>query len=62
MGEWHTVYEDEVEERWVTVASIEDADAGLEQNGDGRTPLAGAEAADSSSHLSLIQLRTSRRS
>ena len=69
MGEWKTVYEDEVEERWVTVkvyeseddlagdegpavrvtaAPIEDDEDGLEQNGDGQTPSAGAEAADRS--------------
>ena len=69
MGEWKTVYEDEVEERWVTVkvyeseddedgdegpavrvtaAPIEDVEGELEQKGNVQTPVAEAEAADSS--------------
>ena len=69
MGEWKTVYEDEVEERWVTIkvyeseadkddeegpavrvtaAPIEDNEGGLDQSGDGKTPVAGAETADGS--------------
>jgi hypothetical protein len=67
MGEWKTVYEDEVEERWVTLkvyegedgndegpivrvtaAPIEDDQGDLKHDEDGPTPIAGADAADSS--------------
>jgi len=58
MGEWKTVYEDEVEERWVTLKVYEGEDDGgedpvvrvtvapvqdAEQDEDGQTPGAGAE-------------------
>jgi hypothetical protein len=69
MGEWKTVYEDEVEGRWVTVkvyeseddvdgdegpvvrvtiTPIDDVEGELEQNGTVQTPVAEADAADSS--------------
>jgi hypothetical protein len=81
MGEWKTVYEDEVEERWVTVkvyeseddkdedegpvvrvtaAPIEENERNPEQNWDGRRPVQKQQTVQS--HLSLIPLRTSRRS